>query len=276
MTGNPTRHKSSRSAGNLRKRGTTGKYPPTPFAYLRKHLPANNILIGDDPAQCRCLAQQLTPFGARELVPITRVDKVTDSMLLGHEGLLYQVSTEHGIDLSPEVKSRTGIWDASPILKGSAGANAIVRQAAAILNMSDELSRETMDFVGKKITKYEEVEDVRGALWLAVWHLTGDCTPEPRWIEPWEDPVRWLSPKADTVYRLQGLYLTLVAWSFLATGEPLGLKQLNITPEHQAYLRTLKLNRSQVYDSIKQLSIWRAQHTEPIFCALAIAAIWQK
>jgi hypothetical protein len=271
-----TGRKSGKSATNLGRRATNGKYPPTPLAYFRKTLPKNNILIGDDPAQLRFLAQQLN----REVTqiegdPITAVDKVTDDMLLGYEGLLLQVSAEYRIDLSPDVKSRTGIWDAGPIRKNSAGAHAIVRQAAAILKISDKLPAETMNFVAGEITKYG-LEDVRGALWAAVWHLTGDCTPEPAWIEPWQDPVRWFNPKNDPVYRLEGLYLTLVAWGFLVTREPLGLKQLHITPVHEAYLQTLRLDEQRVYDSIKQLSNWRMQRTDPMLCALAIACIWRR
>jgi hypothetical protein len=38
------------------------------------------------------------------------VDKVTDEMLLGKDACLYRISAEHRLDLSPDVKARTGIW----------------------------------------------------------------------------------------------------------------------------------------------------------------------
>jgi hypothetical protein len=244
----------------------SGKYPPTTLAFSRKTLPKNNILIGDDPAQLRFMEQQLNK-------EITYVDEVTDEMLLGYEGLLVWVSAEHHIDISPDVKRHTGIWDAGPILKGSAGAHAIVRHAALILKITEKLSRETMDFVATEITKHG-LEDVRGALWLAVWALTGDTTPEPTWLEPWQDPIRWLSPGTDPAHRLMSLYRTLVGWGFLVTGEPRGLKQLRITPAHQAYLQTLKLDRDRVYESIKVISIWKIQRFDPHICTLRIASIW--
>jgi hypothetical protein len=261
-------------ARNLSKRATTGKYPPTPLAYFRKTLPKNNILIGDDPAQLRFLVQQLYPDATDvEHNPITPVDKVTDDMLLGHVGRLLQVAAEHRIHISADVRSRAGIWDAGPIFKGSAGANAIVRQAASLLDLPDSPSREMVDFVAEEISK-GGVADIRGALWQAVWLLTGDIVPKVKLIEPWEDPVRWLEPGTNPEYRLQFLYQTLVVWGFIATGNLKGVREFKVSRAREEYLTTLKLDRQRVYDSIKQLSIWRTKHTDPILCALAIASIW--
>jgi hypothetical protein len=232
-------------------------------------------LIGDDPAQLRFLAQQLNPqLTDIESDPITAVEKVTDDMLLGREGLLLQVAADYRIDISPDVRSHTGIWNAGPILKGSAGANEIVRMAAAIIQPGSKIPRETMAFVAAEITK-GGLQDIRGALWLAVWHLTGEVTPSVEWPNPWNDPVRWLPKGVDVTYRLNSLYKTLVAWGFVVTGELLGLKQLSLTPQQLEKLKTLKLDEQRVYDSIKCLSIWRNQHTEPMLCALSIAAIWR-
>jgi hypothetical protein len=244
----------------------SGKYPPTTLLYSRKSASTNNILIGADPAQLRFFEQQA---GKK----ITYVEEVTDDMLLGNQGLVLCVSTEHCIDISPDVRRHTGIWDAGPILNGSAAAHAIVRHATLILKITEKLSREMMDFVSTEITKYG-LHDVRGALWLAVWYLTCDVPAAPSRIEPWQDPIRWLSSGTDPAHRLMSLYRTLVGWGFLVTGELLGLKQLRITTAHQAYLQTLKLDRDRVYESIKVLSVWKTKRSDPYICALRISSIW--
>jgi hypothetical protein len=56
----------------------------------------------------------------------------------------------------------------------------------------------------------------------------------------------------------------------------IGVRQFKVSLARQEYLKSLKLDKQQVFDSIKQLNIWRAQHTDPLLCALAIAAIWRR
>jgi hypothetical protein len=253
--------KSRRSAG-----GFTGKYPPTPFAFFRTTFHNNNILIGNDPAQIRFLSQVLRH-------EVTHVDQVTDEMLLGNEGLLLQVSAEHRIDISSDVKRNTGIWNADPILKGSAGANAIVRCAARLIGMPDKPSREVLDFVATEITR-AGVLDIRGAVSRAAWLLTGDILPKVKQIEPWEHPIRWMRPEHDPEYRLHALYNILVAWALLATGEAGGAGHLDVSLVREDYLKTLKLDKQRVYQSIKQLSIWKLKGGNPYCCALHIASIW--
>lgn len=101
----------------------TSEYLPTPFLLGHKHLAKNNILIGSDPAQIRFFED----FAGHET---TLVERITDESLLGKSGLLLRVHAAHQMDLSPDVKEKTGIWSADAITAGSAGANALVRQAA--------------------------------------------------------------------------------------------------------------------------------------------------
>lgn len=243
-------------------------YSPTPFALGRKALPCNNILIGTDPAQILFLAQVLR-------TPAVTLDLVTDETLLGQTGLLLQVTAEHRIDISSDVRSKTGLWDAGPIRRGSSAAHAIVRYAAILISFEGKLSREMLEYVSDAITK-DGVEDVRGALARAAWILTGGPTPPPPPLQPWQDPVRWLQPGTDPEERLEKLYRDLAAWSLVATGEAGGARHLDVAPAEQTYLKTLHLDKGRVYQSIKQLSRWKLQGGgDPYCCALAIACIWR-
>jgi hypothetical protein len=251
---------------NSRSLVVSGDYPPTTMAFAQKTFLKNNILVGSDPAQIRFLSQLLH-------LPATRLNQITDETLLGHTGLLLQVTADHCIDLSIDERNHTGIWDAGPILKGSAAAHAIVRHAVTLIGHKGKLPRESLEYVTSAITR-KGIFDIRAALSHAAWMLTGDITPSPRWLDPWKDPIHWLEPGTDPELRLNSLYKTLVAWSLLATGEPGGANHLHVTPAYQAYLKTLMLNKDLVYESIKQLSVWRQKGTNPYCCALRIASIW--
>ncbi len=94
------------------------------FVELRKDGDSeSNVLL--TPAHICYIEQDL----GRQVETRTRV---TDDDLVGKEGCLFQVYGAHQIDLSAEVRRRTGIWSAEPIIKGSAAANALVRLAASI------------------------------------------------------------------------------------------------------------------------------------------------
>src|SRR5258705_2331392 len=102
----------------LRREGVTisSDLPPVPHVLLKKTLPKNNIVVGTDAPQLRFLEQQLK-------VVAKPVQRVTDDMLAGYDGLLYHVTLPHQIDLSSELRKRTGIWAADPITKGSSAIN---------------------------------------------------------------------------------------------------------------------------------------------------------
>lgn len=242
----------------------SSEFPPTPFLFSRKSLAKNNILVGDDKAQIRFFKQVSG-------LEVETVGKVTDDMLLGSEGLLFHVHAEHQIDLSPDVKKRTGIWSADEITKGSAGANAIVKHAASLLGLS-KLPRETVEIVSEQITKHG-VADIRGALWEAVWILSTEVKAPTRWNDPWKDPRNWMD-KDDPVHRLHSLYKSLVGWSYLITNDTKGARAFGISPSHQQFLKNLKLDRRRVYESIKVLSGWKKSLSDPYVCALRITTIW--
>ena len=123
-----------------------------------------------DPAHIRYIEQTL----CRQAEIRSRV---TDDDLLGKEGVLYQVYGAHQIDLSAEVKRRTGIWSAEPIVKGSAAANALVRLAASILAIDPkELPKEKFERVVDLVTK-RGVSDVPGSIDHAVCLLADDLEP---------------------------------------------------------------------------------------------------
>jgi hypothetical protein len=122
-------------------------------------------VVGDDRAQIRFLEQSLSTDANK--VEAVRVERVTDDMLAGYEGKLYHVSMKHKVDLSPELRGRTGVWAADPIVKGSAPINTLVKFAATLLpDRVKTLKRETIDRIGDDLTK-KGVPEIRAAIWKA-------------------------------------------------------------------------------------------------------------
>jgi hypothetical protein len=189
----------------------TSDLPPTLHILLKKTYPKNNIVVGDDRAQIRFLEQRLTTEANK--VEAVRVERVTDDMLAGYEGKLYHVSMKHKVDLSPELRSRTGVWAADPIVKGSAAINTLVKFAATLLPGREKtLKREIIDRIGDDITK-KPIVDVRAAICKAVWMLSGDLEPNDKWPDPWDSPTAWITRDMNPGKRLNSLYKKLVRYS---------------------------------------------------------------
>ncbi len=242
----------------------SSEYPPAVFVLQRKSLPKHNILVGDDRVQVRFLEQYLN----QEAVD---TEKVTDDLLLGTETCLRRVSATHRLDLSPDVKARTGIWSADPLTKGSSGLNALVKFAGSLLEI-EKLSRESVELVGAEVMR-KPIDDIPGAIWQAVWVLTGPMEKPVRWSDPWKDSKNWMDCN-DPGYRLNSLYKSLVGWAYLATNETKGARQLGLSPSQQHFLKTLQLDRRKVYESIKVLSQWKMNRSDAFVCALCIATLW--
>jgi hypothetical protein len=232
--------------------------------FARKALAKNNVLVGDDRAQLRFM-EQCTGVEA------VTVEKITDDAVLGQDGLLLRVYASHRVDLSPDVKAKTGIWSADSILRGSSGANAIVKQAAVMLGLQ-KIDHEIVEQISWTFPK-EGIDDIRGSLWHSIWSLTGEVRGRPKWVDPWKDPIAWMDP-ADPAHRLHSLYRSLVGWTYLAYNDLRGVKQFGISPSQQQFLKQQKLDFKRVYESIRVLSAWKMSHSDPFVCALRISSIW--
>jgi hypothetical protein len=136
----------------------TSDFPPTLLVLSRKTpMLSNNVVVGGDEAQVRFMSHWLDvePF---------RVDRITDETLLGKEKLLLHVPAKYLIDVSPEVRQRTGFWSADPITKGSAAINALVKFAVTLLDDGKERKREIIEIIGDEMTR-KPIDDIRGAMW---------------------------------------------------------------------------------------------------------------
>jgi hypothetical protein len=251
----------------------TSDLPPTLHILLKKTLPKNNVVVGDDRAQVRFLEQRLSHLGGKT-IEVTKVDRVTDDMLAGYEDKLYQVSMKHKADLSPELRGRTGIWAADPIVKGSAAINTLVKFAATrIPGREKTLKREIIDRVGDEICK-KPVQDVRAAIWKAVWMLSGDLEPNDKWLDPWEHPTNWLTNEMNVGKRLNSLYKKLVRYSIVTLyGEEAASKE-GIRPSQQQYFKGIHLDPTKAHDTIVLLSRYREGRISEWICAFQIAVIW--
>lgn len=245
-------------------RATT--WPTTPLLLGQKTFHPYNILVGDDPCQVRFAEQVLG-------VPCRFLEVIHDEDILGkEEKLLYRVDSPRGLELSPNTKALAGIWSLDEIESGSAGANAIVRFAASLLDVPAD--RVLIQRVSDELLK-KEIEDVRAAIWDAVWLLTGPRPEEDvRWPNPWEDSKGWIPKGVDPGYRLNSLYRFLVGYVFAKEDDQDAARKFGMSISKFKALQRFSLDLNKVDQSIRELSRWRTQKYNPLVCALRITTIW--
>ena len=245
---------------------TSSEYPPVVFTLGRKTLPKWNVVIGDDHAQLLWMDH------VAGMKAVT-VDKVTDEMLLGKDACLYRISAEHRLDLSPDVKARTGIWSADPIIKGSAALNHLVKFAHTLLpHNPPALTREQVAIVGAAVMRYEVVL-VQAAIGRAMTAICGPMEPRKPWNEPWLDPRHWMDLKKPD-FRLNSLLKTLTAWAHIYCNNVHYAKQQGLSPSRIQWLKGQKIDPKKVLKAIKILSAWRVKKYDPFVCAMVVSAIW--
>lgn len=258
------------------------EYPTTPLL-LERTPKKHNILIGNDAHQIR-FAEQFLSLAHNTKVEHEAVELVIDDMLLGKdEPKLYLVERSSFIDISPNVKGKTGIWSLDLIEKGSAGINAIVRHAARLLEL-EKPDKSLMLRVGNEIIKDSDtkgrrylVGDIRAAVWNAVWMLSGPMPQGGKWMNPWENWMLWLPKGVDPRYRLNSLYWTLVQWVFASAGDERGYRKTKGRWDAKEFqkLALLQLPKDKVFNSLIELSAWKERKYDPFVCALKLAKIWE-
>lgn len=259
------------------------EYPTIPLL-LERTPRRHNILVGNDPAQIR-FAEQFLSKAHGTTVRHEPVPAVNDDMLLGRdEPKLYLVERSGLIDVSPKEKAKTGIWSLDLIERGSAGMNAIVRYAATKLLGREKPPKETLAKVGYDLIRESDpggrrylLGDVRAAVWHAAWLLTGPAEGRVSWIAPWENWVMWMPRGGDPRYRLNALYRELVMWVFASTGDERGFRRTGGSWDSKRFQRLsqLRLPKGKVYDTLAELSAWRAHGYDPFVCAIRVSKIWE-
>jgi hypothetical protein len=251
------------------------EYPTTPLL-LEKTIKKHNILIGDDPVQQRFAEQFLTKYHHSNVV-CQVLEVCNDDHLLGkEEPLLYRVNRSSQLDnLSPHVRSRTGLWSLDLIESGSAGANAIVRFAATLAKIPRP-SREVIAYVAKEITN--NLNDIPAAIWYSLWLILGPVVEKRRWPRPWDNYLTWLPRGEDPGYRLNSLYWELVQYVFATDNDEKGFRKTGHTfrPREFKHLTSLTLPKARVFLTLEILSAWREHRTDPYVCALRVSRAWGK
>lgn len=240
-------------------------WPTTPLMLLQS-LKRVNILIGNDPSQIRFAEQILG-------VLCTSKEIVGEEDVLGQEGkLLYRVPSANSVELSPNTKSLVGIWSLDPIVKGSAGANALVKYAASLINA--KIEKNTLQRYADLLLE-EEIQDIRAAIWKAVWLLTGPVPGEStRWPDPWESLLGWLPSGLDPGYRLNSLYRFLAGFVFAKEDDKEAARKFGISESRFKVMRNLNLDLDKVEKSLQELSKWRLHKSNPLVSSLVISRIW--
>jgi hypothetical protein len=244
----------------------SSEYPPVVFTLGRKSVPKWNIVVGDDHAQLLWMEH----VAGMKAVPAA---KVTDDMLLGKDACLYRVRLDHHIDISSDVRARTGIWSADQIVNGSAALNHLVKFARTLLpNNPPPLTREQVEIVGDEVMR-EPVVLVKVAIGRAMTAILGPMTHRKPWTEPWLDPRHWMDLKEPNC-RLHCLHKTLVAWAHIYCDNVPYAEQLGLSPSRIQWLKGQTIDPKKVLKAIKILSAWSVEKSEPWQCAMTVAAIW--
>lgn len=230
-----------------------------------------NILVGEDFVQQR-LAEQILG------IPCVSSEAITDAdLLVDDTPKLFRVLSSKAATLSPQVSDSTAFWSLDPIERGSAGANAIVRYAATLLGM-DKPDKDLVERLADLLASSGTIEDIRVALWTAVWLLTGSVPPESkRWSQPWENNLWFAIPGVSPEHRLHSLYLDLTAYTLVQVDEDSTLKKagLHTSPSKVKFFKKLRLDYSKVHDTIELLDLWRLKRSDPYICAFRISNIWK-
>ncbi len=242
-------------------------FPATPVLFGQKTFKTHNILIGYDSVQEQFASQF---FG----LPVQFKDTVRDEDILGHqEPFLYQVEHSWNLEFSPQVRNTVGLFSVSPLVKGSSGVYAIVRHAAALLDLKKTPVEVTA--IADELVK-EPILDVTAAVWQAVWLLTGPA-PEPYkpWPEPWSSKD-WLPVNVDPQYRLNTLHRDCVALVYALDGDEEAAYKFGVRPTKFKVLKDIgrSLNLNCLCDSIVELNKWQTLKYNPLLCALRITNIW--
>jgi len=265
--------------------GTAGTDYPTVPLLLERTPKKNNVLIGNDPTQIR-FAEQYLSMSHKVLIQHEAVPLVSDVHLQGlDEPKLYLVDVSSQVDISPNLKAKTGIFSLDLIERGGAGINAIIRYAAKLLDIPKP-DKTVMARVGYELVKESDpsskkylLSDIRAAVWQAAWHLSGSPTSRPRWIAPWENWMLWM-PKGDrdsVRFRLNSLYRELVMWVFAQSGDERGVRKTGGRWDAKQFqkLSELQLPKEKVYATLAELSAWRAQGYDPFLTAIRISKVWE-
>lgn len=253
----------------FRPRVKASEYPPVPLL-LEKSPKTYNVLVGEDAAQVRFVEQLLDK-------PCQFMEHLTDNELLAEDSSrLFRVEASRFVNLSPNLQAKVGFWSLEPIERGSAGANAIVRYAATILGI--EKPDKTRIQRTADLLASEGIEDLRVAIWKAVWLLCGGTPEESKaWVHPWEDHIGWLRRDVDPAYRLHTLYKHLVGYALSRNDDEDTLRKAGVSlkPSKLKYFNRLNLDLTKVHDSIHVLSQWRNLQYDPYLAAFRISAIWK-
>jgi hypothetical protein len=257
----------------IRKGVRASEFAQTPGLLAQKVHKKVNILVGDDPVQVRFVEQTLG-------ISVEKVGRLEDKDVLSVDSSkLFQVISSRHLEFSPNTLAKVGIWSLDPLVNGSDGVTAIVKYAVAIVGL-EKPSKEQLTEIARRISS-REIEDVRAAVWDAVWHLTGDAPKAWKpWLDPWTDPKGWLPSDLNPEKRLNSLYWDLVLFCFTRRDEEEALKKaanksrVRVSPSKYKYFKGLNLDLNKVYDSFYLLSRWRAERFDAYVCALLMKNIW--
>jgi len=228
----------------------------------------NNIIVGDHEPQIRFF-EQVSGCKARH------ADYVNDTMLLGKTGMLYVVSEDYKLELSEEVKKKTGMWAALPIIKGSAAIHALAKHAHTLAFGTKKPDKEMLARVEDLVTKDPDlIADIRALLWRTVEAFRDDKGKPDEWFEPWQSATSWMPSGVDSSYRLRTLYRKLLAYSLMRAGRQDSISHLKISASMLQKLKDVVLDHDKVYRTIELLGKWSLHRSDDYCVAAQVTDIW--
>jgi hypothetical protein len=172
------------------------------------------------------------------------------------------------IDIPLGIRDSVAIWD-NPVISGNEGT---FRYLVAALNPA--LPKEAIEDLARTLSfELTGIRDFRVIYWT-VMDRAANYTKKVWDKNPWEDAKRWLTGDSNVENRLNWILKEVRAYTYARDENKKELAVLGISAKKASFLKAKKYSNKLMYDTMIQLSRWKAGILNEYQTALAISSIW--
>ena len=172
------------------------------------------------------------------------------------------------IDIPLGIRDAVAIWD-NPVISGNEGT---FRYLVSSLN--PELPKDSVEDLARTLSfELTGIRDFRVIYWT-VMGRAANYTKKVWDKNPWEDNKKWLTSDQNPGNRLNWILHEVKAYTYARDENKKELSALGISPKKAAFLKAKKYSNRLMYDTMVQLSKWKAGSLNEYQTALTISSIW--
>jgi len=172
------------------------------------------------------------------------------------------------IDIPLGIRDSVAVWD-NPVISGNENT---FRYLVSAVN--PELTREQVERLARTLS-YEitGVRDFRAIYWTVMDRASNYV--DKVWDKtPWEDPKGWLTSDTHIESRLNLLIREVKAYTYARDENKKELASLGISAKKASFLKAKNYSNRLMYDTMIQLSKWKAGTLNGHQTALTLSTIW--